>query len=238
MRFRSPISGFLKAVAPPRPGTRPAGLPPRPGVPRDVLAIAPDGPPASVQQMLAQEELDLRRDLHGTLLQQATRDKARIGELESQLQTLQVQNGRLLANAAAALERVQVAERDPGGAVEEAETILASVVRLDGTYVQKEHVHEWRSPDGFTIGKLVCDHPGCDATTTRVALVAGGSPVNAALDLRTRVHRALSNAVENGYPIALSPDEEIASDLRDFDADLEDVATGLLVPHVRAWRQR
>jgi hypothetical protein len=45
---------------------------------------------------------------------------------------------RLSVAAAAALERLQVAERDAGGAVSEAEMILEGVINLDGTIVPEK----------------------------------------------------------------------------------------------------
>lgn len=95
-----------------------------------------------------------------------------LAAMRSKIARLESERNRLLANAAAALERIEVADRDKGGAVAEAEAILASVVRLDGTYVQDAgaHAHEWHQLAG-SIGRLACAVPGCDARTTRAALI-------------------------------------------------------------------
>lgn len=56
--------------------------------------------------------------------------------------------------------------------------------------------------------------------------------------LAERVFRALDHALENGYENFLQlPATEVANDLLDYDADLENEDPAKLAPLVSAWRQ-
>ena len=53
---------------------------------------------------------------------------------------------------------------------------------------------------------------------------------------RTIVHRALDNAVANGYDDSHLTDEEQAESLQELDADLECDLQEDILPHVQSWR--
>jgi hypothetical protein len=59
-------------------------------------------------------------------------------------------------------------------------------------------------------------------------------------NLRDRVFEALQNAVDNGYGnfVFVADPDEVAADLCDCCADLEDEDPGNLVPFVQEWRAR
>lgn len=53
---------------------------------------------------------------------------------------------------------------------------------------------------------------------------------------KSQVYESLDNAMDNGYDelLVLTP-EEIAHDIRDNDAQLEDTKAEHLIPHIKAW---
>lgn len=54
-------------------------------------------------------------------------------------------------------------------------------------------------------------------------------------EIRAAVFEALDNATANGYAVASSSPERIATDLLTYDAGLEDQTETKLVPHIREW---
>lgn len=101
--------------------------------PVDIMGLAPDGPPPPrpMPRDMRLDNLGPRPDL---VVCVAPRSLG-LAAMRSKIEQLESERNRLLANAAAALERIQVAERDAGGALDEAEAILSSVVTLAGTYI-------------------------------------------------------------------------------------------------------
>ena len=55
-------------------------------------------------------------------------------------------------------------------------------------------------------------------------------------DLRRAVFEALDNAIANGFTMTAMTNDQIAVDLKDCDADLENVAESDLVPIIEEWR--
>lgn len=56
------------------------------------------------------------------------------------------------------------------------------------------------------------------------------------MDLEAKVNQALANAKQNDFLFENYTIEEIAEDLKTYDADLEKVDVKTLLPLVRKWR--
>jgi ribosome-binding protein aMBF1 (putative translation factor) len=56
------------------------------------------------------------------------------------------------------------------------------------------------------------------------------------MDLKNRVFESLDNAIVNGYELLEWSDQDIADDLHEYDAELENVDSAELLPLVAEWR--